>query len=77
MDRPRQQPPPNPSTGRVISCDDCAMQCTSRCDDCVVTFVLRADRPNAPLELDHAEYRAVSLLAKAGMIPELQYRLAG
>ena len=58
----------------VISCDDCAMQCTSACDDCVVSYVLGQD--DDVLVLDRAEERAVRLLAQAGMIPELQYRLA-
>jgi hypothetical protein len=70
----------HPSTGSierrlVISCDDCAMQCTSACDDCVVSYLLRQD-DEEPLVLDRAEERAVRLLAKAGMIPELQYQLA-
>ena len=34
---------PERRAGIVIVCDDCAMQCTSTCDDCVVTYVLRAD----------------------------------
>ena len=61
----------------VIACDDCAMQCTATCDDCVVSYVLRVDdeQPEA-LTLDVAEERAVRLLAQAGMIPALRYRLA-
>jgi hypothetical protein len=84
----RVKPSPNhPSFGRrarsgeaaqslSISCDHCVMQSTAACDDCVVTFVLRADDPAEPLELDAAEERAVKLLAKAGMIPDLRYRVA-
>jgi hypothetical protein len=61
----------------VIACDACAMQCTPTCDDCVVTYVLRVDDEQPePLTLDVAEERAVRLLAQAGMIPALQYRLA-
>jgi hypothetical protein len=53
------------------------MQCTSTCDECVVTFVLRADdTAPAELTLDVAEERAVRLLEQAGMIPALQYRVA-
>jgi hypothetical protein len=62
---------------RVISCDECVMRCTARCGECVVNFVLQADHVEGTLELDQAEYRAVRLLATAGMIPALQYRLAG
>jgi hypothetical protein len=68
---------PDTRPSLVIACDDCAMQCTSTCDDCVVTFVLRADDEQPELlTLDRAEERAVRLLAQAGMIPALQYRLA-
>jgi hypothetical protein len=67
----------------VISCDECAMQSTSTCDDCVVTFLLRGssdDRPDVataePITLDLGEERAVRLLARAGLIPQLRYRVA-
>jgi hypothetical protein len=68
---------PDRRAGLVIACDDCAMQCTATCNDCVVTYVLRVgdEQPEA-LTLDVAEARAVHLLAQAGMIPALQYRLA-
>jgi hypothetical protein len=62
---------------RVISCDECAMRCTARCGECVVNFVLQADHAEGTLQLDQAEYRAVRLLATAGMIPELHHQLAG
>ena len=68
---------PDTRPSMVIACDDCAMQCTPTCEDCVVTFVLRAaDEQPEPLTLDVAEERAVRLLAQAGLIPALQYRLA-
>jgi hypothetical protein len=58
----------------VIDCDACAMQCSSACDDCVVTYVLRAaDGEGGPLTLDVAEERAVRLLVRAGLVPELRY----
>ena len=60
----------------VISCDDCAMQCTSACADCVVSFVLQHDAAE-PLVLDEPEERAVRLLAKAGLLPDLQFQHAG
>ena len=69
--------PPGRRAGLVIICDECVKQCTPTCDDCVVTFVLRAaeDAP-APLTLDVAEARVVRLLEQAGMIPALQYEEA-
>ena len=62
----------------TISCDDCSMQCTVACGDCVVTFVLR-DEPteHEPLILDLEQARVVSLFEKAGMVPDLKYRAAG
>lgn len=68
-------------SGLTISCDDCTMRCTSACDDCVVTFLCRdeidgADGPDTMvLDLDQA--RVVRLLGKAGLVPDLKYRVAG
>ena len=64
--------------GITISCDDCSMQCTSACDDCVVTFVMRdADVPEpGHLVLDLDQVRVVGLLSKAGLVPDLRYRAA-
>ena len=70
----------NETNGRrlTISCDDCSMQCTSACDDCVVTFVLREESADPePLVLDLDEARVVRLLTKAGLVPELKYHAAG
>ncbi len=68
--------------GITISCDDCSMQCTSACDDCVVTFLLRDDiettsNDHEPLVLDLDQVRVVRLLGKAGLVPELRYRNVG
>lgn len=65
--------------GITISCDECAMQCTSACDDCVVTYLLRDDESEAnhdPLVLDLEQVRVVRLLGKAGMVPDLKYQTA-
>lgn len=66
-------------SGLTISCDDCTMRCTSACDDCVVTFLLRDDPADDAdtmvLDLDQA--RVVRLLGKAGLVPDLKYRVAG
>lgn len=77
MDIRSVSPPDGPPPPHVISCDDCAMQCTSQCDDCVVTFFVRRHEEQEPLVLDRGEEQVVRLLAAAGLIPELQYRLAG
>ena len=57
----------------TISCDDCAMQGTSACDDCVVTFICGRE-PDEAVIIDAAEARAVRLLAEAGLVPGLRHR---
>ena len=59
----------------VISCDDCVMQHAATCADCIVTHVLGAETNG--LVLDVAEERAVRLLTRAGMVPELRHAPAG
>lgn len=51
-----------------IDCGQCAMQHTSACDDCVVTFLLSG----GPLELDDAEEQALGNLAGEGLVPKLR-----
>ena len=68
-------------SGLTISCDDCSMRCTAACDDCVVTFLLSDDPAERSghevmvLDLDQA--RVVKLLGKAGLVPDLKFRVAG
>lgn len=58
--------------GFTISCDECAMQHTSACDDCIVTFI--CDRvPHDAVVIDVEEARAVRLLERAGMLPGLRH----
>lgn len=63
----------------TISCDDCSMQCTSACDDCVVTFVMGDTSPaeHEPLILDLEQARVVRMFSRAGLIPDLKFRDAG
>lgn len=61
----------------TIDCDDCSMQCTSACLDCVVTFVLRETTDEDSIDFDPQEARVVHLLVKAGLVPELRYQAAG
>jgi hypothetical protein len=79
MDLRHVPSPPSPPISRLISCDDCAMQRTSTCADCVVTFVLRTgvdDAAPRAIALDDDEEQAVRLLARAGLVPELRFRVA-
>jgi hypothetical protein len=58
-----------------INCDDCEMQHTSTCDDCVVSFIV--DRqPGEAIVIDVEEERAVRMLSEAGLVPELRHRRA-
>jgi hypothetical protein len=61
-----------------VSCDDCRLQGTTACEDCLVTFVLGRHR-NEVMVIDSSEVRAMRLLAGAGLVPGLRYiaRVAG
>jgi hypothetical protein len=61
-----------------ISCDDCSMQCSAACSDCVVTFLLRDDavEPDT-LVLSLEQARVVRMFGSAGLVPDLKYRVAG
>ena len=55
----------------VISCDDCIMQETDACADCVVTFICGRE-PDEAVVIDVAEARAVRMLGEAGLVPRLR-----
>jgi Zn-finger protein len=58
----------------VIDCDDCRLQHTASCADCIVTFVCDGDhQQRSALVLDLAEVRAVRLLTSAGLVPALRH----
>jgi hypothetical protein len=61
------------SQGFTISCDECVMQGTDACDDCVVTFLCDRD-PHEAVVVDVAEARALRVLADAGLVPALRHR---
>lgn len=56
----------------TISCDECELQATSACDDCVVTFLCGREASDAVV-IDVAEARAVRLLGQAGLVPTLRH----
>ena len=56
-----------------INCDDCVMQHTDTCDDCVVSFIVDRE-PGEAIVIDVEEERAVRMLAKAGLVPELRHQ---
>lgn len=55
-----------------IDCDECVMQGTTACDECVVTFIVGRE-PGEAVVIDAAEERAVRLLAGAGLVPALRH----
>lgn len=59
-----------------IDCDECSLQGTEACDDCVVTFLCGAGRGTAVV-IDMAEARAVRLLGDAGLVPGLRHAAKG
>ena len=53
----------------TIDCNDCALQHTDACDDCVVMFILaESDR----VDVDEEEASALGHLADAGLVPPLR-----
>lgn len=61
------------SDSLTIDCDECVMQHTSTCDDCVVTFICDRD-PRKAVVVDVAEFRSMRLLAEAGLVPRLRHQ---
>jgi hypothetical protein len=49
------------------------MRDTVACDDCVVSFVVNRE-PGTALVIDVAEARAMRMLSRAGLVPELRHR---
>ena len=53
-----------------IDCDECALQATVACGDCMVTFLLGE---SSPVVVDLAAVRAVRLLAEGGLSAPLRH----
>lgn len=58
-------------TGMLISCDDCRMQGTDACDDCVVSYII--ERPEGAVIFDAAEERAIREMNRAGLLPAVRW----
>ena len=56
-----------------INCDDCAMQHTSTCDDCVVSFIVSRE-PGEAVVVDADAERALRALGDSGLVPRLRHR---
>ena len=59
----------------IISCDSCILRDTAACADCIVTHVL-SPAPVEQFHFDDEEWRVVTLLARAGLVPTLMHREA-
>jgi len=64
-------PPCEPGDMR-IDCDECQMQGTSTCGDCVVSFVVSRS-PGDALVIDVEAERAVRRLVMVGLVPGLRH----
>jgi hypothetical protein len=62
-------------TGMLISCDDCRMQGTDACSDCVVSFIV--ERPEGAVVFDAAEERAIREMNRAGLLPGVRWQSRG
>jgi len=68
----RVAPAPPGGDSLTIDCDQCAMQGTDACAECVVTFICSRE-PGEAVVVDVAEARAIRLLSGAGLLPELRH----
>lgn len=57
--------------GMIVDCNECSMQGTDACNDCVVTFIL--DRSGDAVVFDAAEERAIKAMTTAGLLPLLRW----
>jgi hypothetical protein len=57
----------------TISCDECCLEGTSACDECVVSFLLGDAPQSEAVIVDVMEARAIKMLNQAGLLPELRF----
>jgi hypothetical protein len=55
-----------------INCDDCQMQGTSHCDDCLVTALLHP--PEGAVEIPDELGSSLGALSGEGLVPVLRFR---
>jgi hypothetical protein len=65
--------PTDPDAPLVIDCDECALQGTDACGDCIMSF-LCGEEAGHPVVVDLSEARALRLLDGAGLAPPLRHR---
>ena len=59
----------------IIDCDECVMQHTAACEDCVVTFLCGgpSESPSTIVSLDAREVASLGVFQRAGLAPRLRY----
>jgi hypothetical protein len=57
----------------VIDCDQCVMQHTDACTDCVVTYICSRE-PDDAVVVDLQELQALRMLSDSGLVPELRHQ---
>lgn len=57
----------------LIDCNQCVLEDTVACSDCVVTFICRTDATSTVV-VDLAEVRAIRMLDAAGLVPPLRHQ---
>ena len=57
----------------TIDCDECVMQDTAACSDCLVTYLCDL-KPEHMVTIDAAEARVVRMLHGAGLVPALRHQ---
>ena len=62
-----------PTEPLTIDCDECILQYTDACGDCIVTFLCGVETER-PVVVNLAEARAMRALGDAGLAPPLRHR---
>lgn len=57
----------------TISCEDCQMQGSAACKECIVTFICGRE-PDDAVVIDAQEARAVRMLGRSGLVPPLRHQ---
>ena len=57
----------------TIDCDECVMQHSDVCADCVVTFLCSRE-PDEAVVIQVGDVRALRLLAESGLTPPLRHQ---
>ncbi len=63
---------PMPTSTFTIDCEQCRLQNSDACDDCVVSFLLDHE-PDDAVVIDADEARAMRMLERAGLVPSLRF----